>query len=223
MIETLNTLDTNLFLFLNGVYNDYFNEFMWIVTRSATWAIIIVALLYVIFKKDWRQGIAIVVGIALVICLADQLSSGLIKPLVERWRPTHDPLIQNLVHVVNGYRGGNYGFVSSHAANSFGVALFLTLIFKRRLFTFVIFAWALILSYSRIYLGVHYPGDIICGALIGLGSGYLVYWVYKWAVLHFSPLSRVTLDAFSKKQCEVVVGCIILTFTVIAIVSIFLC
>ncbi len=223
MFEALNALDTNIFLFLNGIYNDYFNEFMWIVTRSFTWVLIVVALLYVIFKKDWKQGIVIVIGLALVICLADQLSSGLIKPLVERFRPTHNPLIQNLVHVVNGYRGGNYGFVSSHAANSFGAALFLALVFKRKAFSWTIFAWAIILSYSRIYLGVHYPGDIICGAIVGLICGFFVYYLYGWSIHHFTPLQRLNLEAFSMKDCNIMISSIVITFIFIAILSIFLC
>jgi undecaprenyl-diphosphatase len=107
-----------------------------------------------------------------------------IKNLVERPRPTHDPDIANLVHIVNNYRGGTYGFVSSHAANVFGVATFLSNKFKNNQWSFFLLAWAAVVSYSRVYLGVHYPLDIIFGAVLGALIGVQCYVFKVWTVVY---------------------------------------
>ena len=113
--------------------------------------------------------------IALVITLADQIASGLCKPFFARFRPTQDPNIMYMVDIVNGYRGGRFGFISSHAANTFAISVFLSLLIKRKSLTFMLLFWAVLNSYSRIYLGVHYPGDILFGAIEGCFIGYLIY------------------------------------------------
>ena len=118
--------------------------------------------------------------VALVIVLTDGITSTICKPLFARFRPTHDPDIMYMVDVVNGYRAYKYGFMSSHAANSFGLAMFVMLLVKNRLLSISLIAWALINCYSRIYLGVHYPGDIICGILVGILSGLVVYRLYDY-------------------------------------------
>jgi undecaprenyl-diphosphatase len=102
--------------------------------------------------------------------------------LVERLRPSHDPVIGNQIHIVNNYRGGLYGFISSHAANTFAIAVFLALLFKRKVFTISIIIWASIVSFSRIYLGVHYPGDVLCGAILGTGLGFLIIFVLNYTL-----------------------------------------
>ena len=153
----------------------FFDTFMWYVSKTATWSLMLLALIIMLFRKNWRQALFVIVAITLTITLADQISSGIIKNLVERFRPTHSPEIGSLVHLVNGYKGGLYGFVSSHAANTIGVALFISLLFKRRYLTITLFFWATLVSYSRIYLGVHYLGDILGGICVGLLSGAIVY------------------------------------------------
>ena len=116
--------------------------------------------------------------VALIVLCSDQLSSSVIKPLVCRERPTHNVDIQDQIHTVNGYVGGLYGFVSSHAANSFAIAIFLSLVIKNWLFSFTIFLWAIINSYTRIYLGVHYFGDVLCGAVVGIIIALILYKLY---------------------------------------------
>lgn len=119
------------------------------------------------------------IAIAIVVALTDQLSVHLFKNVFERLRPCHNPDLNGLVHLVNSKCGGKFGFVSSHAANTFGVAMFIHYIFRVRWFTLSILLWATIVSYSRIYLGVHYPGDVVFGALLGVLIGWGVWRVFK--------------------------------------------
>lgn len=153
---------------------------MWWITKTFTWIPLELLLLYVLWKHvhDWRKMLLAVLGVTLVVMVADQFASGVCKGLFCRWRPSHEPALEGLVHIVNGYRGGSYGFISSHAANTFGVATYLSLMLRRRWVLWVTFMWAFMCSYSRIYLGVHYPGDILCGALWGIFVAYIIYHLY---------------------------------------------
>lgn len=179
MLEHLINLDKSLLLVLNGSDSCYWDSVMWLITKTVTWIPLALVLLFVILKNcDTRRIIYILVAIAVTVVLADQLSSGVIKPLVMRWRPTQDPYFLQTIDTVQGYRGGRFGFVSSHAANTFSLFIFLSLLLRSRLMTIMLFFWALLASYSRVYLGVHYPGDILCGALLGLVVGVLVYIIY---------------------------------------------
>ena len=180
-IQQLIELDKQVLLALNGNHSLFWDGFMWTVTKTVTWVPVGAALLYVIFKNNkLSQAATIVLSLALCITLADQITSGLCKPFFERFRPTQDPDMMYLVHTVNGYRGGMYGFMSSHAANTFAVAMFVSLLVRNWLMTFFTFTWAMIASYSRIYLGVHYPGDILCGATVGMIVAALLYWGYHY-------------------------------------------
>jgi undecaprenyl-diphosphatase len=180
MIEKLNELDTSLFLWLNSFHSPFWDKIMWFLSGKIEWAPLYIALLaYVIYKYRWKS-IWIIVGIALLITLADQISTEIFKKGVERLRPTHNPEIRDLVHIVNDYRGGMFGFVSSHAANSFAIAGFFTLLFKKKWFSISIISWAILVSYSRIYLGVHYPGDILGGAILGTLIAYIIYYLLKY-------------------------------------------
>ncbi|NDV47656.1 phosphatase PAP2 family protein [Paludibacter sp. 221] len=180
MIDILNTLDTNVFLFLNGIHSAFFDGFMYVFSDKWVWVPFYCALLYVIIVNWKKQSLWIILSLVVCIVLADQISSGIIKNLVERPRPTHNPALEGMVHIVNGYRGGMYGFVSSHAANAFGLALFCSLLFRRKIYSIMLFVWAALTAYSRIYLGVHYPFDIVGGTLVGVFSALLCYAVLKY-------------------------------------------
>ncbi|MEX0981572.1 MAG: phosphatase PAP2 family protein [Bacteroidales bacterium] len=181
-MDTLNQIDTRLFLFLNGLHSETFDHIMvWVSGKLTWWPFYLVLLAYLVWSGR-LQVIPLILFIALCITLADQSSVRLFKEVFERLRPCHEPALEGMVHLVNDKCGGMYGFVSSHAANSFGVATLLLLVVRRRLFTIVILFWAALVSYSRIYLGVHYPGDIIGGAVLGMFCGYLVYLLFRWAI-----------------------------------------
>lgn len=178
-IQRLMETDWQWLLAINGCHDLFWDGFMWVVTDTKTWIPAAVALLYVIFKNNkWPQAVMILMAVALCITLADQFASGFCKPYFHRFRPAQEPLLQPFVHVVKGYRGGAYGFISSHAANTFTVATFVSLLMRRQWLIVNLFCWALIPSYSRMYLGVHYPGDILCGALAGTVIAFLVYVLY---------------------------------------------
>jgi undecaprenyl-diphosphatase len=182
MLETLMNLDRELMVALNlsGSHTTFMNGFFWMISQILIWLPAVLVLFYVLGKDKKKEAFLIVLSVALVFLLCDQISSGLMKPMLGRLRTGKDPLVMNLLEYVNNYRGGRFGFPSSHAANSFGFAMFTSLLFKHKPYTAAAFIWASLCAYSRIYLGVHYPGDIICGTLVGILCGLLVYRIYSF-------------------------------------------
>ena len=182
MLETLIQLDKDLFLFLNGIHSESFDSIMWWISGKTTWWPFYLLLLgFLTWTRKW-QMIPLVIFIALAVTVTDQTSVHLFKEVFERLRPCHEPELQGLVHIVNNKCGGQFGFVSSHAANSFGIAMLLSMIVRRKWFWALMFTWAALVSYSRVYLGVHYPADILGGAMLGVLCGWLLFMLFKWAV-----------------------------------------
>ena len=158
-------------LFWDNVADIYTSVYVWI-------PLAIAAILLIIRNVNPKRILFVLLMIALTVLLCDQLSSSVCKPLFHRLRPTRDPFILNMVDTVNGYRGGLYGFFSGHAANSFGLtALFLWLV-RDRLFSLSVGIWAIANSVIRTYLGVHFIGDILVGAIVGSLIGSFTYWLY---------------------------------------------
>ena len=175
MLDFILKYDKKAFLYLNSKHAPELDGIMWWISGNKSWIPLYIVMLFIIIYHEWpRRFIYTILFMAITVMLCDQLSA-LIKFLVERPRPTHDYEIANMVHIVNSYKGGAYGFVSSHAANCFGVAAFLSNWFKHYKWSILMFTWAIIVSYSRIYLGVHYPLDILCGAFIGTIIGIQCY------------------------------------------------
>lgn len=181
------------------MHNAFFDTFMSMFSGRYIWIAMYAALLYVLIRKfNGRQVLALAVGIALTITLADQICASLIRPIFERLRPSNlqNPLSE-FTHIVNNYRGGAYGFPSCHAANSFALATFMALVLRKRSFTAFIFLWAVLNSYSRIYLGVHYPGDLLAGAAVGSLAAALcfmaVYMICRSSDMRLRPYDRTPL------------------------------
>lgn len=178
MIDFLSNLDTNVFLFFNnGLRSSILDQIMMLFTGRYIWIPMYASILLVFaHSRRWKVALAMTVALALAVALTDQTCATVIRPLVERLRPSNllNPLSDH-TQIVDGYRGGNYGFPSCHAANSFTLAVFMMLAVRRRSFSIFILTWAILNSYSRIYLGVHYPGDLLVGALIGSAIGVVCF------------------------------------------------
>jgi len=175
MIEKIINLDTELFLYLNKINSPFFDNMMWHISGKFEWMPLYFLIIYFIFKKFKKQGFLVLLFLIIAVAIADLISVHLFKNVFERLRPCHNSEIEMIVHTVNGYCGGKYGFVSSHAANTFSLASFTVLLFKNKFYSIAILFWASTVCYSRIYLGVHYPLDIIGGIIIGIISGLLLF------------------------------------------------
>ncbi len=180
MLDYLNDMDTAVLLAVNGMHNALQDALWWMVSAKWSSLLIVVALLWSLLHQNRRHALLVIAMLMLALLVADQVSSGLIKQVVERLRPTREAGLEEMIHIVNDYRGGMYGFVSSHAANSFAATVFLALIFRHRVVTIGLTLWALMQCYSRIYLGVHYPGDILGGIIVGVTAGWLVWRLTTW-------------------------------------------
>jgi undecaprenyl-diphosphatase len=178
MIERLEQWDRQLFLWLNGLHADWLDQPMFWMSDELVWIPLYLFFLWVIAKAyDWKMALWTLLGVAVVVTLGDRISVELFKEVFQRYRPSRNLEIYDLVHVVNEYRGGKYGFVSSHATNFFGIATFLFMVFRKPYPKWApfVFLFSGLVAYTRIYLGVHYPADIICGAIIGALIGWIVF------------------------------------------------
>jgi undecaprenyl-diphosphatase len=144
-------------------------------------------MIFVFVKTYGKQSIWMIIALILCVTVADKIASGVLKETVCRLRPSQNPDLDGLIHLVNGYRSGLYGFASSHAANSFALAALSALFLRNKFFVCLVTIWAVINCYSRMYLGVHYPLDILAGAFIGTIISFLIYFIYKKIFKNFEP------------------------------------
>ncbi|WP_417089944.1 phosphatase PAP2 family protein [Leyella stercorea] len=178
----LSDIDARLLLIVNGAHSPFFDSVMWCISGRWIWIPFYAVLAYLLFRRmSWKRASICLVTIGLIILAADQTCATLIRPEIGRLRPANlnNPL-SSFVHVVNGYRGGRYGFPSCHAANTFALAVFMSLVIRHKWFTVMMFSWAFVVSYSRMYLGVHYFGDLFCGATIGSLFAVLFYYLQNY-------------------------------------------
>jgi undecaprenyl-diphosphatase len=173
-------LDKQWLLAVNGSDSLFLDSLVKTLTTATTWIPLYVALLYMVFKNsgNFRRMLLIVACAVVCVLLAGSLDDAIVKPLVQRWRPTRDPDIGIAVDIVNGYQGGRYGFFSAHASNTFSIAVFFIWLVRSRLLSISMVVWSLVNCWTRLYLGVHFPGDIIVGLLWGAFVGSLVWFVY---------------------------------------------
>lgn len=178
----LSDIDARLLLIVNGAHSPFFDAVMWCISGRWIWLPFYAVLAYLLFRRmSWKRASICLVTIGLIILAADQTCATLIRQEIGRLRPANlnNPL-SSFVHVVNGYRGGRYGFPSCHAANTFALAVFMSLVIRHKWFTVMMFSWAFVVSYSRMYLGVHYFGDLFCGATIGSLFAVLFYYLQNY-------------------------------------------
>jgi len=186
-MEQILELDREWLLYLNNHHAPWLDTIMFWITKTEFWLPLYLFLIYLIIKNYKKESWMILLGVAITILIADQVTASIMKPYFARLRPSQDPALQGMVHLVNNYKGGLYGFASSHAANTFGTALFCWLVLRHQYkWMILLFLWAAIMTYSRIYLGVHYPGDILAGLTVGLLAG--------WIGFKFSVLLRNKLN-----------------------------
>lgn len=177
MIQQLKNWDEELFIWLNSFHADWLDPIVFQLTQTITWIPFYAILIYLIYRADHKGVWWVLGGAALTILISDQVTSGFMKPFFERLRPCHDERWEGIMHNY-GRCGGLFGFVSSHAANTFGIATFLNLKLKGKIpFLKWLYLWAFLISYTRIYLGVHYPIDILLGAVIGIIAGLLTWFL----------------------------------------------
>lgn len=218
----MNELDHALTLAINGSDSLFWDNIMYTVTNTFSWSAVIVVLLIVIFKNNtYRETILIFVTIALLIVVADRICSGLVKPMVARWRPTQDPDLMYFIDVVRGYRGGRFGFFSGHACNTFCVATFLSLLFRSTKVSLTMFFWAATTTFTRLYLGVHYLGDVTVGLIIGCSLGGLFYFLMDRVHLRIGKKryisSQFTESGYQKSDMDTFMTVIFLNYILVVI------
>ncbi|MBR1512935.1 MAG: phosphatase PAP2 family protein [Bacteroidales bacterium] len=180
-MNALSTIDSDLFLFLNGIHAEWMDRVMTLLTDMWVWLPLYLLLIYWAVKQYGKRCWWVFLAVGVVVLCSDQLASHVCKPLFQRLRPCYNTDFQDFIHLPIGKAGGKYGFVSSHAANTFAVAAFLTpaLRIYRPWVGIILYLWAFVSSYSRIYIGYHYPGDIVCGALLGLLVGLIIWKLFQ--------------------------------------------
>lgn len=216
-MELFNALiewDRELLVNINSLNAPFWDNIMWWISDRFVWIPLYLSIIFFLVKIKGKDAMIGALAVGLCILIADQVASGFCKPFFERLRPTHDHELKDILHIVNDYRSSLYGFCSSHASNTFGIATLTCLLFRNRWYAALIFSWALLNCYSRMYLGVHFPLDIICGALVGVAAGYISYYLYKYTVCKFHYF-KADSGVMTNKQVLCIGAVYLLTFALI--------
>ena len=217
--SSLIQIDKQLLLAVNGSESLFIDGLAVALTTAATWIPLYLALFFLVLRNNesMKQILLIVGCAALCVVLAGTVDDSIVKPAVARLRPTHDLHIGMSVDVVDGYSGGRYGFFSAHAANTFSIAVFFSLLVRNGILSFLLVLWSLINCWTRMYLGVHFPGDILCGLIWGGLVGLSVYYVYYKINVRISAgmkfiSSQYTSTGYQLIDIDVVINVLFLTF-----------
>ena len=218
-------LDKEWLLAVNGSDSLFLDRVAHVLTTALTWLPLYLSLLYIVIRnnENFRKVLCVLAGAGLCVLLAGSVDDMIVKPTVARWRPTHDPEIGLLVDIVDGYRGGNYGFFSAHAANTFSIAIYFCWLIRSRLLSTALVIWSFTNCWTRLYLGVHFPGDILCGLLwggvVGTGMWFLHQHIYKKInTQDFYVSTQYTATGYQKSDVDIVI-CILLLTIVYAILK----
>lgn len=217
-------MDMQVLSLFNGSDNIMLDQMVQILTSGLTWIPLYVMLFFVVMRNNETMGqIALVVGSAIFCVLfADGLVDGIIKQLAERWRPSNDPTFKYMVQVVDDIRLKGYSFCSAHAANTMSLAVFFSLLIRSKMLTITLVIWSLINCWTRLYQGVHYPSDILCGMIIGIIVGILVYLLYYKIYLRISPKINYISNQYTSTgydHDDIDKAMVILMFTLIYVVT----
>jgi undecaprenyl-diphosphatase len=182
MLTWLENIDIQILLAINGAHNSVLDSIMWTISEEWFGVPFYLFFIFLLYKHLGTKATLLAVGcLVLAVGLSDLSAKYLFKEVFLRYRPSRNLELGSQLHLVNGYTGGWYGFVSSHAANMFTLGMLIFLILKEHIgkVLYLIFAWAGLIGYSRIYLGVHYPSDVTCGALLGMTIGFIVFRIFR--------------------------------------------
>ena len=213
-LNWVQNVDRAALLAVNGSDSLFLDAVVHVLTTATTWIPLYLSLFYLVVRNNNTvKRIVIIVGCAgLCILFAGAVDDLIVKPTVARWRPTHDPVIGTLVDVVNGYRGGKYGFFSAHACNTFSIAIFFSWLVRSNVLSFTLILWSLVNCWTRLYLGVHFPGDILVGLTWGFIVGTSVYFFYLRVTRHMRAEGRchISIDytdgGFERPSCDIPVS-----------------
>lgn len=179
-LQYLIEIDTDLLLAINGHHTPYWDTFMYMFSEKEVWIPMYLSLIYVLkCNSSWRTFFICAVALGCIFLFTDMFLASVIRPWVARLRPSNpnNPLSE-IIHIVGNYRSGKYGFPSNHAANCWALTFFVALLFKQKPVNLMLTCWVLLTCYSRSYLGVHYPGDLLAGLVFGLLAAITAYYIF---------------------------------------------
>ncbi len=210
LLQMVESVDKQLLLAVNGSDSLFLDRLVRFLTHGATWIPLYLGLFYVVLNNNNSMAklLSVLGAVAACYLIAGGLDDAIVKPLVARWRPTHDPEIGMMVDIVDGYRGGRYGFFSAHACNTFSVAILFHWLVRSRALTAMLVSWSLLNCWTRLYLGVHYPGDILVGLIWGSCAATIVYYFYNRFTQSLYRNKRLisshyTQTGYERRDCDV--------------------
>ena len=222
-MHTLQLYDEQLMQLINHQGSFFTDMFWFYYTNKLFWLLAVICIFYTIWARshNWRDFLALLLALGVLALLTDWFPAHYVRPFFARPRPSHTEGLEHMLHYVNNYRGGAYGFFSNHASNAFGAVTMLYMLFRSRWMAFVGFTWAILLCYSRLYLGVHFLGDILAGALWGVAVALVIYSVYAMFHRRMTETSGWPSIAQSYRQSEpwLIIGSIGVTVIVIALIA----